>query len=147
MYQIYMKEEYDGVIGIVFQRSNPVKYVLIHNQKTGNITFPAGGREEDEVSSRQSLEREVREETGLLPSEYKIIKTPIIHEFVYNSKKKERSGQTARQPVYLVESSKTDLKPEDPDSVIDGWYTAEEVIEKLTFSDSKELFKKAIKNI
>lgn len=62
-------------------------------------------------------------------------------------RKKKRAGQTARQPVYLVETSKTDLKPEDPDSVIDGWYTAEEVIKKLTFSDSRELFKKAIKYI
>jgi 8-oxo-dGTP pyrophosphatase MutT (NUDIX family) len=142
-----MAENYDGVIGIIFQRSNPVKYILIHNKKTGNVTFPGGGRDEGEVSSKESLEREVREETGLLPSEYRIIETPIIHEFVYNSKKKERAGQTARQPVYLVETSKNDLNPEDPDSIIDGWYTAEEVINKLTFSDSKELFKKSIKYI
>ncbi len=142
-----MAENYDGVIGIVFQRSNPVRYVLIHNQKTGNITFPAGGRENNEVSSRQTLKREIREETGLLPSEYKIIETPIIHKFVYNLKKKERVGQTARQPVYLIETQKTELSPEDPDSVIDGWYTAGGVIKKLTFSDSKELFKEATKYI
>ncbi len=53
----------------------------------------------------------------------------------------------AKQPVYLIETSKTDLKPEDPDSVIEGWFTAEEVIKKLTFSDSVELFKKTIKYI
>lgn len=81
----------------------------------------------------------------MLLSEYSIIETSIIHEFDYNSKKKERIGQTARQPVYLIETSKNDLNPEDPDSIISGWYTTEEVIKKLTFSDSKELFKKAIK--
>lgn len=139
-----MVEDYDGVIGIVFQRSNPIRYVLISNQGTGNITFPGGGKEDGETFSVQSLEREVKEETGLLPFEYKIIKTPIVHEFVYGPKKNERAGQTARQPVYLVETSRVDLKPEDLDSVIDGWYTAEEVIEKLTFLDSKELFQKAI---
>lgn len=142
-----MIENYDGVIGIVFQRSNPIKYALIRNQKTGNITLPSGGREAGEVSSRQSLEREIREETGLIPSGYKIIETPFVHEFVYNFKKKERAGQTARQPVYLIETWKIDLKPEDTDSIVDGWYVAEEVIKKLTFPDSKKLFKKAIKYV
>ena len=134
-------------MGIVFRRGNPNMFVLIHNQGTGNITFPAGGRERGETSGRQSLEREIREETGLLPSEYKIIETPIIHEFTYGSKKNERAGQKAVQLVYLIETEKKDLHPEDSDSKIDGWYTADEVLERLTFSDSKELFKKATRSL
>ncbi|MEA3515217.1 MAG: NUDIX domain-containing protein [Nanoarchaeota archaeon] len=140
-----MIEDYNGVIGIVFRRGNPDMFVLIRNQGTGNITFPAGGREMGETSSRQTLEREIREETGLQPSEYWIIETSLIHEFIYNKRKKERKGLKARQSVYLIETEKMDLHPEDPDSIIDGWYTSSEVIERLTFADSKELFKKAIK--
>ena len=142
-----MIKDYNGVIGIVFRRGNPNMFVLIHNLGTGNITFPAGGREIGETSSRQSLEREIREETGLLPSEYQIIETSIIHEFIYDKRKKEREGLNAIQPVYLIETEKTELKPEDEDSKIDGWYTAGEVIERLTVVDSKELFEKAIKYI
>jgi len=142
-----MSENYNGVIGIIFQRGNPFKFLLIHNKKTGNISFIAGGKDGDESSSRQTLAREVKEETGLVPSDYLVIETPIFHEFIYNSKKKERAGQTARQSVYLIETNKTDLTPEDSDSKIDGWYIAEEVTQRLTFSDSKELFKKAIKYI
>lgn len=142
-----MMENYNGVMGIVFRRGNPNMFVLIHNLGTGNITFPAGGREKGETSARQSLEREIREEIGLLLSEYKIIETSIIHEFVYNKRKKERAGQKAVQLVYLVETEKTELKPEDPDSKIDGWYAADEVTERLTFADSKELFEKALKYI
>lgn len=142
-----MIEDYNGVMGIVFRRGNPNMFVLIHNLGTGNITFPAGGREAGETSGRQSLEREIREETGLLPSEYKIIETSMIHEFVYHKRKKGRAGQKAVQLVYLIETEKTELKPEDPDSKIDGWYIASEVIERLTFADSKELFKKALKYI
>ena len=142
-----MMEDYNGVMGIVFIRGDPNMFVLIHNLGTGNITFPAGGREAGETSSRQSLKREIREETGLLPSEYKIIETSLIHEFIYGPKKNERAGQKAIQLVYLIETEKMDLHPEDPDSKIDGWYTASEVIERLTFADSKELFKKAIKYI
>ena len=134
-----MADNYTGVIGIVFQRSNPIRYILVRNKKTGNLTFPAGGREPGETSSKQVLERELREETGLRPAEYKIMEIPLIHEFTYNIKKRERAGQTAKQRVYLVEIQKMDLNPKDPDAVIDGWYTAEEVMQKLTFSDAKKL--------
>ena len=85
-----MEEEYTGVIGIVFQRGNPNKFILIHNKSTGNITVPAGGRDEGETSSEETLKREVKEETGLSDGEYKIIPTGIVHEFTYNSKKKDR---------------------------------------------------------
>lgn len=139
-------EEFNGVIGIVFQRDNPCRYVLIHNRKSGNITLLAGGREDNEIPE-QTLQREIKEETGLSHKEYKIIKTPIVHEFVYNSKKKERAGKKSRQIVYLVETSITDLHPEDSDSEILGWFPKKEILKKLTFSDSKELFVKAIKYI
>ena len=140
-------EDFTGVIGIVFQRGNPHKYLLIHNRKTGNITFPAGAREENETNSIQTLVREVKEETGLSPKHYRITKTPLVHEFVYGEKKKERTGQLARQSVYLVETSKTNLKPEDPDAEIYGWYDENEIIKKLTFEDSKVVFLKAIQYI
>lgn len=139
-----MKEKFDGVIGIVFRREEPAKFVLIHNHRSGNMTFPAGGREEGEDSGLETLEREIEEETGLSSSDYKVIETGIVHEFVYAANKKERAGQTARQPVYLVETEKDDLQPKDEDVSIAGWYTKEEMMEKLTFSDSKEIFQKAI---
>jgi 8-oxo-dGTP pyrophosphatase MutT (NUDIX family) len=139
-------EEFSGVIGIVFQRKNPNRYVLIHNKKSGNITLPAGGREGNE-SPEQTLQREIKEETGLLQEDYKIIKTPIIHEFVYNSKKKERAGQKSRQLVYFLETTKKDLHPEDSDSEILGWFHERDILQKLTFSDSKELFKRALNYI
>jgi len=138
-----MAENYTGAIGIVFQRS-PQKFLLIHNKSTGNVSFPAGGREPGEMSSKQSLERELREETGLNPSDYRLIETPIIHQFVYNSNKKDRAGKTAVQPVYLVETHKLALTPNDPDAQIQGWFPEEETVEKLSFPDSKELFKKAV---
>lgn len=142
-----MSENFTGVIGIIFLRDNPTKYALIHNLKTGNITFPSGGREDTEKTPVESLKREIEEETGLLPKDYTIHVTPLIHEFTYSSKKRERAGQKAIQPIFLIESKKSKLAPLDLDVQIDGWYTAEEVLKKLTFSDFKEIFKKAIKYI
>ncbi|HII15753.1 MAG TPA: NUDIX hydrolase [Nanoarchaeota archaeon] len=137
-----MEEDYNGVIGIVYIKGNPKRYVLIHNQKTGNITFPAGGKEPGENSSKITLEREIREELGLYPGQYKVIPTGIIHEFVYNKKKIERINQKAKQPVYLVETNIHEFHPEDPDAKIDGLYTQDKVLERLTFDDAKKLFKR-----
>ena len=142
-----MQEDFNGVIGIVFKRGNPNKYLLIYNLKSKNITFPAGARENYDKSVKDTLRREIWEETGLLPENYNIIETPLIYEFVYNQKKEERAGQIARQAVYLIETQKTDSAPKDSNVRIDGWYTAEEIIKRLTFGDSKELFKRVLEYI
>jgi 8-oxo-dGTP pyrophosphatase MutT (NUDIX family) len=139
-----MNESFNGVIGIVVRRGKPDKYLLVHNLKTGNITFPAGGREKGEKTSIETLKREILEETGLQEKEYKIIETGLVHEFVYNSKKSLRTGEKVRQIVYLVETPKKSLVPEDPDVKLDGWYSAEDVLKKLTFEDSKELFRRVL---
>ncbi|MGV8152338.1 MAG: NUDIX domain-containing protein [Candidatus Nanoarchaeia archaeon] len=139
-------QEFNGVVGIVFQRSSPNKYVLIKNKKSKNVTFPAGAREDNETPM-ETLEREINEETGLSKEDYKIIETPIVHEFIYNSNKKDRAGQKSRQLIYIIETLKKDLQPNDLDVEILGWFSEKEVNEKLTFSDSKELFAKAIKCI
>ena len=135
-------KDFTGVMGIVF-RSKPLKFVLINNKKSGNITFPAGGKEENE-SVEETLKRELKEETGLFSNEYKIIKTGITHEFTYNSKKKKRAGQTSNQPVFLIETKKEELASEDQNTEVLGWFSKEEIFEKLTFEDSKDLFTKVL---
>lgn len=142
-----MNERFDGVIGIVVRREKPDKYLLVHNLKTGNITFPAGGREPGEKTSVQTLKREILEETGFNESEYKIIDTGLVHDFVYNSKKSLRTGEKARQIVYLVETTKENVVPEDPDVKLDGWYDTKDVLKRLTFEDSKELFRRVLEII
>ncbi|MBW2967038.1 NUDIX hydrolase [Candidatus Woesearchaeota archaeon] len=137
--------QYTGVIGIVFQQGTPDKFLLIHNIKTGNRTFVAGGKEKYDNSPLDTLHRELKEETGLDTADYKVIETGIFHEFVYNSKKAERTGQKATQPVFLVETEKENLVPEDPDAKIEGWFTEEALLERLTFDDMKDVFR-AVKN-
>ena len=135
-----MGEDFTGIIAIVFSKS---RYLLIKNKETGNLTFPAGAREGNETPL-QTLNRELYEETGWLSRDFKATETGILHEFIYNEKKKGRAGQKAKEVVYLVESRKTDLKPIDKDAEILGWFNYNEVIEKLTFEDSKALYKKII---
>jgi 8-oxo-dGTP pyrophosphatase MutT (NUDIX family) len=139
-----MDEDYNGVIGIVYRKDNPLRFALIYNKNTGNVGFPAGGREREENSNIETLRREIHEETGLAPDEYTPVKTSIVHEFKYNFKKKERKGQMAKQLVYLIETIKLNLSPLDGNVKFLGWFTKEEVLSKLTFEDSKKMFEKAL---
>lgn len=132
-------QHYDGVIGVVRQKTDPIRFLLIKNKATGNITFPAWWREEWEYDSIVTLHRELQEETGLTPGDYHVHTTPLIHTFVYGPTKKERAGQLARQPVYLVETNKTDGEPKDSDSIIVGRFTVQEAYEQLSFADAKQL--------
>lgn len=132
---------YDGIVAIIY---NDDKFVLIHNKSTDNITFPAGAKEGNEDIS-ETLKREIKEETGLKSEDYEVIDTKIVHEFTYNQKKKGRIGLHVRQKVFLIKTKKWNLKPEDPDSSIHGWFSKDDVIDELTFNDSRELFKKVIK--
>ena len=140
-----MTEDFDGVIGIVYSKDVPKRYLIIYNRKTGHFTFPAGAKEEYETLSRQTLERELLEETGLTPMDYVVFDTPFIYEFTYGENKKERKGQKARQHVYFVETTKTKLKPIDSNVEIDGWYSIEGATRKLSFDELKKLFQKIMK--
>ncbi|MFH0870094.1 MAG: NUDIX hydrolase [archaeon] len=135
-----MAEDFNGAMAIVFRRGKPNKFVLIHNRRSGNITFPAGGREDFEKSSEETIKREVQEETGLKPSDCKFTKTGIVNEFTYAAGKKERSGTTAKQPIFLVETDNPGTSSEDPDAKVLGWFSADEVLERLTFDDAKDIF-------
>ena len=142
-----MKKEYNGVVGILFTMEKPLLFALVHNQNTGNITFPGGARENNEDSSKKTLARELLEETGLREDNYKASKIPFIHEFTYGPRKKGRTGIKAVQHVYLVETNKKEIIPLHKDAKFHGWHTKEEVLKLLTFDDSKDIFKKALKLI
>lgn len=142
-----MEEDFNGAMAIVFRRGKPNRFVLIHNRCSGNITFPAGKREDFEKSSEETAMREVQEETGLRPSECRFTRIGIVNEFTYGAGKQERSGTAAKQPVFLVEASRESLSSEDPNAKVLGWFPADEVLERLTFDDSRDIFRRVLKLI
>jgi len=138
-----MSEDFQGILAIVYN-TDIKKWLLISNRKTGNITFPGGGKEDTDKTSIDCLKREIKEELGLFERDYSFEKTKIIYEFVYNGKKIERIGQKVKQIVYLVKTSKQIFNSLDKSVDFLGWFDESELLNKLTFNDHKEIFKKAI---
>ena len=136
--------DYTGIVAIVYLKKED-KYLLIDNLRSGNVTFPAGRREDGETIL-ETLAREVTEETGLLPSEYEFEDTGLVNEFTYNKNKEDRVGIRIKQPIYLLKTNRKDLQPTDIEEVrIKGWYSKEETIDLLTFDHLKEFLRKVAK--
>jgi len=142
-----MKEEPNGVMAIVFRRGDPNKFLLIHNLNSGNITVMTGGKEEFDETILETLKREMKEETGLKPKDYKIIETPFQNKFICDNEKSPWYGKQTIQKAFLIETEKTEILPEDSGVKFMGWFSAEEVLEKLTYDENKEVFKKVLKLI
>jgi bis(5'-nucleosidyl)-tetraphosphatase len=134
-----------GALVIIFRiKGEKSEFLIIENKETGNITFVGGACENDE-STKQAAEREMKEELGLNSDQYDLVEIEFKYEFVFDDKKKERVGQEAEYQVYL--NDLTDffgeiIKTDDVKSF--EWVSEEEVMKKLTFEEHKSIFTKAI---
>ena len=135
---------YTGVI-IILYNSIINKFALVKNIPTMNITFIGGGREPENNSSLDTAKRELEEESGLKTKEYEIIPTNLVHDFTYNNKKSKRKGQISSSPIFFAKTKKEEIKPEDFGVEFLGWFSEDEIKERLTFKDMIILFEKVIK--
>jgi putative (di)nucleoside polyphosphate hydrolase len=94
---------------VAFILQNPAGEILIceRSDALGCWQFPQGGIKREE-SPAQALSREVEEELGLLPSQYRILATkgPYRYLFTDGYKKKNYDGQ--EQHYFLAELTQAD---------------------------------------
>ena len=82
----------EGSIAIIHHETDKGKYFLIvKNIPSGNITFPGGGKKDNE-NNLESLLRELREELNFTPNNNQVIDTGKYISFTFNKTKKERAG-------------------------------------------------------
>ncbi len=139
---------YEGALAIVYkkQEGSENKFLLVKNKETDNISFVAGGKEESDTDTTETLIREIQEELGLNVSRHKITSTGLKHEFVFNKKKKGREGGKGEYDVFLIDASDIEnITPIGVEQIM--WETAERVENLLSFEDLKEVFNRAIKLI
>lgn len=132
---------------IIFYRilGDEAKFLIVENRETGNITFVGGACENNE-SELEAAQRETKEEIGLIPEQYNLVETEFRHDFVFNEKKKDRAGQQGSYQLYLADLTDFfgEVKAQKNEVKKTEWLTHSQILDKLTFPEHIELFKKAI---
>jgi len=139
---------YRGAITIFYKRiDGELVFLVAENSKTGNITLISGAEEDIDESLESCAQREIEEELGLLPNQYQLKSTNVKHEFVFGSKKPERTGSKGSYQVFLADALKINEVGHTEELKGIKWMTEKEAIDSLSFPDLKEVFKTAIQEI
>lgn len=129
--------------GIVYRRdaNNAIEILLIQDAKN-RWTIPKGHIEEGE-SSKETAEREIREETGL--QEMKVLNWLGKINFRY---RRQQSLVLMTTEIFLVEGlgDTNDLKPEEWMNGIQ-WFSAKEALDKIEYEDIGKIILLALKKI
>lgn len=130
-----MKREFSAG-GIVFNDKGEV-LVTQHSQNR-HWSFPKGLLDHPEQSIEESALREVKEEGGI---EAEIIGKVGYSKYVYSF-----NGEKVFKIVtyFLMKYLSGDPKDHDWEVSEAGWYDVEDALKKLTFTQDKELLKKAV---
>lgn len=129
-----MKREFSAG-GIVFNDKGQV--LLTQHSQNKHWSFPKGLIDSGQTTEEAAL-REVREEGGV---EAKILDKVGYSKYVY-SLKNERIFKIVT--YFLMKYISGDPKYHDWEVEEAGWYEPEDAFKRLTFSQDKELLKKAL---
>ena len=122
---------------IVFKRhKDGIKYLLLH-YGAGHWDLPKGHMEKNEKEEQTAL-REIKEETGIEDIEFADGFRETVNYFY------KRGEDTISKEVifFLVQSATDEVKLSD-EHIGYAWLNYGHALKKLTFSNAKELLKKA----
>lgn len=123
------------------------RFLVAENAKTGNVSFVSGAQEDSDASLEETAKREIQEELGNIDLvKVSLIATSVEQHFVFGPNKKERAGHKGVYKVFLADLSEFYEEvghTEELKGVV--WMSDNDVLEKITFSDVKEVFIQAVK--
>lgn len=139
---MFMKREFSAG-GIVFKKEGDKTYfLLIENasMKDPNKKYWgfSKGHIDKEESSKDAAVREIREETGI---EAEITEKVEDSKYVFTFEG-ERIFKVVS--VYLMEAKGGQLNKQLTEISDIGWFDQDQVLERLSFSNDKKMFKKAL---
>ncbi len=121
---------------VVFRRNSETEYLLLHYE-AGHWDYVKGQVEPHE-SERETVMRELREETGIVDAYFVEGFREEIGYFY------RRAGRTVRKMVvfFLIETRKGEVKL-SYEHIGYEWLNYQKALERLTFDNAKNVLKKA----
>lgn len=129
-----MKREFSAG-GIVFKDN---KLLLTKHSQNYHWSFPKGLLDHPNQTTEESALREVKEEGGVVAE---IIGKVGYSKYVYTFNKEKIFKIVT---YFLMKYVSGDIKDHDFEVEESGWFEVEEALEILTFSQDKQLLKKAL---
>ena len=118
------------------------KYLLVE-EPDGYWGLPGGAKDVDDKDITATLQRELKEELGLLPNDYQAIKTDIKFEFQYDHPGSSRFGKRGVIHMFIIKWGEKEIRPTKELKGI-KWLIENEAVELFTLKDIKKVFKKTI---
>jgi len=139
---------YRGAIALFCKKTDQEPlFLVVENTKTGNVSFVGGAKEDFDQSLEECAQREIEEELGLEPGQYKLKSTGVKQEFVFGPQKVDRAGCKGEYHIFLAKMSAEDEIGHTGELKSAKWMTKEEVLQSLSFPDLKEIFEKVIEEM
>lgn len=138
-----------SVGAVIFREENGIKKYLLLHYESGHWDFPKGHVEEGE-SETETLDREVREETGIsdtgiIPDFKKQVK--YFYQAKGNElKEREKDGRpikVIKRVIYYIAETKTEEVKISFEHIGYEWLDYENALKRITFKNSKEVLKEA----
>ena len=122
---------------VIFKRyKDGIKYLLLHYE-AGHWDFAKGGQEKNE-KDEMTASREIKEETGIEDIEFADGFRETINYFY-----KSGDETVSKEVIFFLVQSATDEVRLSSEHIGYAWLNYEHAEKKLTFSNAKELLKKA----
>jgi bis(5'-nucleosidyl)-tetraphosphatase len=135
---IFRKKYRKGIFMVTYAIENNKPVYVIQRRKLHWVgwEFPKGGIEKYE-SKKNTIKREIKEETGL--EIIKITNHKVKGKYKYKKELKDRPGIIGQTyTLYSVEVKKDKIKFDKKEHTSSKWMTYEEAMKKLTFDNQKE---------
>jgi 8-oxo-dGTP pyrophosphatase MutT (NUDIX family) len=128
---------------LLYKIENGIAKFLLAQETDGLWGLPGGAKEVEDPDLLTAIERELKEELGLEPSDYDLKESGVKREFEYNHFQSSRYGKHGIVVFFLVHINEiSKLKVSSELSQVE-WFTKEEALEKLSFDHIKEGFEEA----
>ena len=130
-----------GIIPIHINQDGRYEFLLIQHH-AGHWSFPKG-HQEDQENYRETAERELFEETQLKITSY------LSDNSVTDQYRLKREGRMVEKEVYyyiaLVDTQEVQIQEQEVKAYF--WGTKDEVLDMITFQETKNVFQKALNMI